>query len=164
MSKASEIEILINRVESLENQFNQFKQSHTSTSPEQPPTEQPKERIEVEGFYEVGGKLSNYDGRAFKYYSFNVKESIPKEKYGAIKQAIEAVLNDDIQEETMLDKIIRNRSEFNAATDIIKYSQQQLDEAIREAKIKGFRDSRLHHPLAGLKFDNETDYKQSLNQ
>lgn len=46
----------------------------------------------------------------------------------------------------------------------VSYTKNQLDEAIKNAKIQGFRDGRLHHPLAGLKFDNETDYINSLNQ
>lgn len=60
--------------------------------------EQPKsnkDRIEVNGFYESGGFLSNVSGESHTDYRFNTMYPIPKEKFPLIKQAIEGVLNND---------------------------------------------------------------------
>jgi len=52
------------------------------------------DRVEVNGFYESGGFMSNVNGESHRDYRFNTKDPIPKEKFPLIKQAIENCLND----------------------------------------------------------------------
>jgi len=82
------------------------------------PTDTPvKERIEISGFFDAGAGLSNYSGERFTTYSFNTKSKITTDKFPAIKQAIEAVLNEDTvvgicQCENSMDSYLDDKNNF----------------------------------------------------
>lgn len=156
--------------------LNKLKSDFPSTYPE--PTAQPKKpsRIEVQIAY---GHLISSDGRLYHLWVNNNKW-IPEEKYHAIKQAIEAVLNDDTKKEwwqklgikfdgkwythpktNTYDNLDRVVEELSKANKDKIYNQRQLDEEIEKA----MRDFGMWDRQHKIPFINDSiiQYKQSLS-
>ncbi len=98
---------------------------------------QPKERIVVTNFW-----FECHSGKGYGEYSFEVSEIIPEEKRGAVKAAIESVLND----ESYADKYMRMLKEKYADGNIEailfppdkKYTQSDLEKSFEAARMKKY--------------------------
>lgn len=74
---------------------NHFPHKYLENIRHKKPQPEIKERIEVEGFFESGGTLSNVSGKTYREYKFHTHYPIQKEKYSEIKQSIEKIINND---------------------------------------------------------------------
>lgn len=112
-----------------------------------------KERIEVEmnKCVIIGNRIT-----------IRLKSNVPAGmdiKFPAIKEAIEQVLNDD-GKVWVSGKEYFTKNYENLPPHLKLYTAKELEEAEKAA----FESARLHHPMAGLKFDTFEDYKKFQNQ
>jgi hypothetical protein len=138
------------------------------------PEPEPKERIEVIGFWFECHSKWNYE------YGFEVSGMIPEEKKPLIKQAIEKVLNDNKEEINYNESYVNNLKRKIDALEVIHkayqyliskgyYTQQQMDEAREDAfnaARSGYKVQIPHDPYkyGDIKYHYPTlnDYLNSL--
>lgn len=105
-----------------------------------------KERIRISEFYYEQTTAHGLE------YVFVTDKIIPKEKFKQIKETIERILNEDDMASSNNDKIT-----FNG------YEYIHPDEALIREK-EAWQAARLHHPIAGMKYDTFQDYINSKSK
>jgi hypothetical protein len=123
------------------------------------------EKIEAMGFYESGGFVSSEYGGSRRSYTFHTKESIQKEKYPLIKQAIEQVLNDDNLFDllaSITDKYQDEKLKYQMLERKVDKLQEDAFNAGRALEVPCKNGLSFHHFI----YEHQTfqDYKNSMNK